>query len=268
MPEPPRNSILSVPFNVVVDLIGRKAMDSLHYIAELTSFTFGTFFSSHTRGPTRQSVATQIIFSGVDALPAITLVSVAIALSVTAQFILLLQSFTTEKEVIQITTRIIAEEFSPLLTAIILIGRSGSAITVDLGNMRLNHEIRGLELLGINIRDFFALPRMIGLALSQLTLAVYFSGTVMVGGIIFTALIDSPSNYKYLFILLDALTPYHLVIFLIKNLLFGLMIGAIACFHGMRVHYSITELPQQTQQAIVNSLVLVFILDGFIAIAT
>ena len=90
----------------------------------------------------------------------------------------------------------------------------------------------------------------------------------MVFGIIFSALQDSPSNYKYLFILADSFLPYELIIFIFKNLLFGLIIGATACFHGLRVEQSVTELPQQTQQAIVNSLLIIFIVDGLIAVTT
>ena len=77
----------------------------------------------------------------------------------------------------------------------------------------------------------------------------------------------SGTNYKYLLILLDAFTPPELLVFLLKNLLFGLIMGAVACFHGLQVEKSITELPQQTQQAIVNSLVLIFVFDGLFVIA-
>jgi len=260
---------IPVSITATVDFIGRKAIDAVLYIVKLFSFTLSSLFSWRSKENlsriNRRPLVSQIIFGGVDALPTISIISLAIALSVTAQFILLLQTFTTEREVIQVISQIVAQELAPLLTAIILIGRSGSAIAVDLGNMRLHNEIRGLELLGIDIQHLFVLPRILGLAFSQFTLAVYFSGIVMVGGIIFSALLDSPSNYKYLFILIEAFTPYELLIFLIKNLLFGLIIGAVACFHGLRVELSVTELPQQTQQAIVNSLVLIFVFDGLIA---
>lgn len=257
---------------MIIDLIGQKTISALLYAWRLFAFTLSSLFSIRSSGGSRprnhQRLVSQIIFSGVDALPTITILSLAIAFSLAAQFLLMLQSLTSEKEVIQVVSQIIAQELAPLLTAIILIGRSGSAITVDLGNMRLHQEIRGLELLGVNIKEFFVLPRILGLAFSQFTLAIYFSGMVMVAGIIFSALLDSPSNYKYLFLLAHSFTPYELLIFIVKNLLFGIIIGAIACFHGLRVEHSVTELPQQTQQAIVNSLVLIFIIDGLIAVAT
>jgi phospholipid/cholesterol/gamma-HCH transport system permease protein len=271
MASPQKINLLSVPFTALVDVIGRKSIDTVRYLLQLFIFSIRSLGAWRATGKVshinRRSIVSQIIFSGIDALPVITIISLALALSVTAQFILLLQAFTTEKEVIRVITQIVAQEFAPLLSAIILIGRSGSAITVDLGNMRLHDEIQGLELLGIDIREFFVLPRMLGLAFSQFALAVYFSGIVMVFGVIFSALLDSPSNYKYLLLLLDAFTPSELLVFLLKNLLFGLIMGAVACFHGLRVEKSITELPQQTQQAIVNSLVLIFVFDGLFVIA-
>lgn len=263
-------NILKIRITKIVDFLGRKALNSLRYIAKLSSFTVETLIEWKNK-PSRinqRPIVSQIIFSGIDALPAITILSLAIALSITAQSILLLQTFTTEKDVIQILTQLVALEIGPLLTAIILIGRSGSAIAVDLGNMRLHKEILGLELLGINIKQFFVLPRILGVALSQFALAVYFSGIAMIVGIIFSALMDSVSNYKYLFILSDALTPFDLIIFSLKNLIFGLIIGITACFHGLSVERSATEVPQQTQRAIVNSLILIFTFDGLIAVLT
>jgi len=250
----------------IVDAIGRHSIEALLYIFRLMGFIISALLSIRKRGHgirgQKRPLASQIIFSGVDSLPAITIISLAIALTVTAQFILLLQSLTSEKEVVRLLTQLVAQELAPLITAIILIGRSGSAITVDLGNMRIHKEIRGLELLGINIMDFFVFPRIAGMALSQVALAVYFTAIVMGAGVIFAALLDSPSHYKYLFILGSAFSPADLLYFLLKNLLFGTFIGAIACYHGLRVELSVTEMPQQTQQAIVNSMVFVFVLDG------
>lgn len=261
----------SFSFNHFSGMLGRRTIISLFYVIDLLAFISSVLHSWHqSRGTisraTRQSVISQVIFSGIDALPAISFLSLAIGLSVTMQFIFLLQSFATQQEITAILTQVIALELGPLLTAIIMIGRSGSAITVDLGNMTLNQEVAGLELLGIDVKRFFVLPRLLGVALSQLALAIYFSTLALVIGIIFAALLDSSSNFEYLFRLVDAFEPLPLLVFIIKNLIFGLIIAATACYHGLRVGVSMTELPQETQRAIVNSLLLVFLLDGLAAL--
>lgn len=259
----------SVPVTSIIDSIGANTIASVIYVQQLLLFTWRVLFSfsatGQNHGLRRRPIVNQIVFSGIDALPSIIILSLAIAISVTTQFILMLESLTSEREVIQVLSKIVAQELAPLLTAIILIGRSGSAITVELGNMRVNKELNSLELLGIDINQFFAMPRVLGVMFSQFALTVFFAGIVMVGGIIFSALLDSLSNYKYLFLLVESFTPVELIVFVIKNFLFGLIIGSTACFHGFRVSNLATEVPQQTQQAIVNSLILVFVFDGVTA---
>jgi phospholipid/cholesterol/gamma-HCH transport system permease protein len=252
-------------------MIGRSAIDAMLYVVDITVFIMEAMRDWKRHGGVfnragRQSVITQIIFSGVDALPTITVLSIAIGVSVTAQLIFLLQTFATENEITYVLTRVVALELGSLLTAIIVIGRSGSAIAVDLGNMTLNQEVEGLELLGVDVNNYFVTPRLLGVAFSQLALAIYFASLALLVGITIAALVDNTANFKHLFALANAFEPQELIIFLIKNLLFGLIIGATACFHGLRVGVSVTEVPQETQRAIVNSLILIFLLDGLFAL--
>jgi phospholipid/cholesterol/gamma-HCH transport system permease protein len=213
-------------------------------------------------GIIKNAIVTQIIFSGIDSLiPTILLMSISIGLSVTAQLIMTLQAYGSEKEVINLMIRFVALELSPLLTAIIIICRSGSAVAVDLGNMSLNKEIKGLELLGIDSLVYVAFPRLVGITISQIVLAVYFSTLSVILGIFFSVLADSTANFKYLFILINSLSPIELVKFAAKNSLFGLIIGANACFHGLKVESSVTEVPQKTQTAIVHCLISMFIVN-------
>lgn len=209
----------------------------------------------------------QVIFSGIDALfPTLLILSLLISVSVTAQLILFLQSFATEKEVITLLTQFVALQLSPTLTAIVLIARSGSAIAVDLGNMSINHEIKGLKLLGIDPYIYLAYPRLIGLAISQIALAVYFSVFSMLLGILFSGLLGSPSNFKYFFILIDSFSSTELILFVIKNGISGIAIAAYACFFGLNVKKSVTEVPQATQKAIVTSLMAIFFINALFAL--
>jgi phospholipid/cholesterol/gamma-HCH transport system permease protein len=190
----------------------------------------------------------------------------AIGLSVTAQLIFIVQVFAEDADVVRLLVELVALELGSLVTAFVLIGRSGSAIAIDLGNISLHREAEGLEILGINVNDFFVLPRLGGMAISQLVLAVYFSTLAIVTGIAFAAMLESTTNFKYLFAVASAFDLIELAAFVVKNLLFGLIIGATACFHGLNVGVSATEVPQEAQRAIVNALILVFLLDGVFAL--
>lgn len=261
----------TTPLGVVTGAVGRQALRIPHYLLDLTTFILRAFRewrhqSNLFNHATYMSVVVQVIFSGVDALPAITLLALASGLSITYQLITTVQVFGTTTDVVNLLTQIVALEFGSLLTAITLIGRSGSAITVDLANMKQNREIEGLELLGINVNHFFITPRLLGTTIAQLVLAVYFSIISLISGVMVTALLGGSSYLNYLTEIPLAFNPNDLLLFLLKNSFFGLLIGASACFHGLRVELSPTEVPQQTQRAIVNSLTLVFLLDGLFAL--
>lgn len=258
-------------FNLISGMVGWQALRLPHYILELTLFTLQALreWREHSNLRNRASYSSfisQMIFTGIDALPPIILLGIASGISITSMLLNNVQIFGTTSDIVSILTEVVALELGSLLTAIILVGRSGSAIAIDLGNMKLNREIEGLELLGININHLFITPRLLGTTISQLVLAIFFSSLSVVSAIVFNASFYSTSYWKYLSEIPLAFDPADLFLFVVKNLMFGLIIGVTACYHGLRVQNSVTEIPQQTQRAIVNSLSMIFILDGLFAL--
>ena len=255
-------------FLQLFDRIGYSVVSTVFIELKLILFVSTTFRrglgfmhnNAHNR-VIRDAIVTQIIFSGIDSfIPTLLLVSIATGIS-TAELILTLQSFGSEKEVINLLIKSLALELGPLLTAIVVICRSGSAVAIDVGNMAINKEIKALELLGIDALIYLAFPRLLGITISQIILAIYFSSLSIVLGVFFSVLLESSSNFKYFSILIASITPVELMAFLIKNLFFGLIIGSNACFHGLNVKYSVTEVPQETQKAIIHSLVSVLVIN-------
>jgi phospholipid/cholesterol/gamma-HCH transport system permease protein len=252
---------------------GRRSLALGAYILDLTTIKFRAFmdWGGNARvfnRATLQTLIGQLIFTGVDALPVITLLALAVGLSITSQILALGQALGSEGDMAALLSNIVGVELSSLLTAIVLIGRSGSAIAVDLGSMKLRREVEGLEMLGINVNEFFIAPRIIGAALAQFTLAIYFAAVALFGGVFLNGLIFSVQRSHELKRLAETMPPEQLAVFALKNLLFGVTIAGTACYHGLRVRNSPTELPQQTQRAIVNSLMLVFLADGLLAVAS
>jgi phospholipid/cholesterol/gamma-HCH transport system permease protein len=258
--------MLRLPISFI-GLTGHFTLRLLSYLYDLACFivrAFGEwrgktlFFSRTTPSP----VVSQIIFTGIDALPIITVLGLITGFIITFRLISLFDAIGASENMIPILIDLVGLELGPLIVALILVSRSGSAIAVDLGNMKLHGEIEALELLAITISDMLTVPRMIGLAISQLVLAVYFTTIALAGGIMISAILLSANYFKYLGELLHKLSPALIITFMMKNLLFGIFIGATACFHGLSVRSSPTEIPQQTHRAIVNGLILVFIIDA------
>ncbi len=250
---------------------GHRCITAAAYFFELTAFIRGSVagwwqWRRHFNRATHRSLLRQIIFSGVDALPVVTLLAVGVGVIFTGQMIHLTSDFTAQADIIRNLSFLITYEIGPLLTAMILIARSASAIAVDLGNMQQQGEIEALELLGININDYLIAPRLVAAAISQLVLAIYFSGIALYGGILFAGSYYSSSYLRYASQAVYALSPAPLLLFILKNLLFGFVIAGTACFHALNLKRSPTEVPQQTQRAIVNALSLVFIFDSLLAI--
>ncbi|MGM0593475.1 MAG: MlaE family ABC transporter permease [Pseudomonadota bacterium] len=261
------------PMTALAGATGRQLLRLPNYLVELTAFLLAALRdwrqgSQLLNRATYSSLVGQVIFGGIDALPAITLLALASGLGIVSQLIVTVQVFGETQDVVKVLTQVVALELGSLLTAIVLIGRSGSAIAVDLGNMKLHREIEGLELLGINVNHFFITPRLLGTTLSQTVLAVYFSVLTVFSGVAVAALFVNAGYFKYLAEIPLAFTPGDLVIFVLKNMIFGLLIGTVACYHGLRVGRSPTEVPQQAQRAVINSLTLIFVLDGLVALVS
>ena len=254
----------------LVEMIGKtttqfiiNAVELVFFIVTVLRRGFSFIHKNKQNTLIKNAVVREIIFDGVDTLiPTILVMSIIIGLSVTAQLIIALQALGSETEVVIILIRFVALELSPLLTAIVVICRSGSATAIVFGNMSINQEVKGLELLGIDVLVYLAFPCLLSKAVSQVSLSVYFAVLSVALGIFFSAIFDSPANLKYFSILTDSIEPMELLFYLIKNMLFGVIIGGNACFHGLSVRLSVTEVPQRTQKAIMNSLLYVLVINA------
>ncbi len=257
--------------NILTGLTGHYAIRMAGYMCNLAAFTFRAFADWRLkrgllkRG-TYSPLVSQIIFTGIDAMPVITVLGMLTGFIITFRLIALFDTVGGTENMTAILIDLVGLELGPLIAAIILVSRSGSAIAVDIGNMKLHGEIESFELLGININDLLTTPRIIGSAISQLVLATYFTIIALAGGILISATLLSVNYFKYLGELMHKLGPLILVTFMLKNILFGILIGAAACFHGLQVQSSRTEIPQQTQRAIMHSLILIFLLDAMIMV--
>lgn len=259
---------LSMPLPDFVAWTGRGTLRALYFVLDLTVFIAKAVRSGLSAGkPGRRALVAQIIFTGIDALPVLTLLALAIGVSITAQILSLGEALGSTRDVTRLLVSVVGMELGSLLTAFLLIGRSGSAIAVDLGNMKLHREVEALELLGIDLMDFFVAPRILGVAISQAVLAVWFYVVALFGGVLLSGVLLNRHHFSYLRPLAQQFDATQIVVYVSKNLLFGLIIAGTACFRALAIGVSPTEVPQQTQRAIVTSLVLIFVIDGLFALA-
>jgi phospholipid/cholesterol/gamma-HCH transport system permease protein len=258
--------------NTLTGWPGRKLIGNILYVISLVTFStlaIRDWLSKNKLFDSRSYSTTvaQIIFTGVDALPTITFLGLATGFIFTFRLISISNTLGGTEDISNLLITVICLSAGPFLAAIIIISRTGSAIVVDLGNMKLHGEIEALENMGININDYLVAPRIISTAISQLAITVYFTVIALLCGILISAVFVNPAHFNFIFKISNSFTPYLMSIFVIKNLIFGYVIATVACYNGLRVQNSATEVPQRTTASIVQSLSFVFVIDALLTFA-
>lgn len=255
------------------DWIGRRCIESVFYIIDLTYFLLSAFSiwrpQRHVLNRAVYSVfLDQLVLHGINAIAIISFLAIVVGISIASQLVFIIVSITGAKDLIEILARLVLSEVGPLITGVVLVGRSCSGIVVDLGNARVAGEIKPLLYFGVNLNDYFVLPRIVSMVISQVILALYFSAVMLLFGMLFSVLIYDLSVHESLRELLNLVTLDSFFRFVLKNILFGLSIGTLACFHGLAVKNSATEVTEQMHKAVVRSIVFLFLLDSYFIIFT
>jgi phospholipid/cholesterol/gamma-HCH transport system permease protein len=202
-------------------------------------------------------VSSQIYFTGWQAMPLITILALASGGVVILQSASNLNLFGGGQMIGNLLVVIVVRELGPLLTALVVVARSGTAVASEVGNMRANREIEALECMGINPLSYIVFPRILGGVLSVVCLSIYFVLIALLGGFVITKLIHDMSFSFYMDSLARAVAVEDVWLFLLKNSFSGMIIFVISCYQGLSVRKSPTEVPVVTTQAVVKSIIYV-----------
>lgn len=246
----------------VVDGWGSSILSGLVYTVRVLEMIYlsvrAAFFDQAQGLRTIVSVVSaQIYFTGWQALPLISVLALASGSIVIMQSQAQLSLLGGSEMIGNLLVVIIVREISPLLTALIVIARSGTAVASEIGNMRVNREIEALEVMGINPLSYVVFPRLAGGIISVLCLAFYFTLIALVGGFLVTRLVDDTPFTFYADSLARAFAFEDVLLFLLKNTFSGAIIFTVSCYQGMQVKLGPHEVPQVTTKAVVNSVIYV-----------
>jgi phospholipid/cholesterol/gamma-HCH transport system permease protein len=209
------------------------------------------------RAPVRHVLARQLYFTGLESLLLVVLIGVALGAIVVAQ---LHYNFgQSGAGTLRLLAQLLLSELAPLLTALILIARSSSAMASELAAMRVNNEIWSLTQFGINPAHYLVLPRVTGMLLASFLLAVYLSMAALLTAALMMFGANALGEIRFLG---DSLPVLNMLGGLAKIALFGITIAAIACRTGLRAGHDMTEIPRAASRAVVSSLLVVFVLDA------
>lgn len=207
----------------------------------------------------------QVRFTGLDALWLVSGTALLLGAVTLIQAFSQLSGLGAENYIGTLMVLIILRELGPLLTAVLVIGRSATAIAAELGAMQLNGEVDALAAHGVNPYQYLLLPRWLGVLVSVFALVVYFDALALGGGFLVAKLKYGVTFGFYMDSVRQALSNRDFAATLLKVGLFSGVIAFHACHFGLRIRRSQTEIPQAVTKTVVSALVAVFALDGLIA---
>jgi phospholipid/cholesterol/gamma-HCH transport system permease protein len=201
----------------------------------------------------RRVLLAQILFTGFQAVTLVGAIGALLGATIVIQTELMVPA--ADSALIgKVLVAVVLRELAPLLTAIIVAGRSGTAIATELGNMQVNREILALTALGIDPARFIVLPRLVSAAVSVVVLMVYFTAIALLSTAGLGLAVSSAGSESLLAGIRAALTPYDFALFFGKGVGLGLLVGWLSCHYGLGVRSSPTEVPQMASRAVVMSL--------------
>jgi len=155
----------------------------------------------------------------------------------------------------------VTREMGPLLTAVILAGRSGAAFAAEIGTMKLNEEIDALEVHGFDITGYLVLPRVFALMVAGPLLTMLSNATGILGGLVTSKVTLDLPPASFLHEAQKALSPGDIYTGLIKGAVFGAFVGLIGCFRGLQTGLGAGSVGIQTTSAVVTGIFMVIFLD-------
>ena len=218
------------------------------------------------RRHTLRTLARQVRFTIVGATPLIAVLGAVIGGVVIAQAQAFGIKFGLSKSLGDLLSTLIIRELGPLFTAIIVVGRSGTAIVTELATAQVLGEMTALEAAGLDPMQVVVLPRVLACAIGVAVLTVYFDVAALIGGLGATWWLAHLPPDDFLASLRVAVAESDLGRVLIKSLAAGAGIGTICCWSGLRAGNSPSTIPQSVTRGTVRSLGYVYILAALFAL--
>lgn len=254
----------------MISALGRRTLSLFITTCDLIVLIAGVFTSivaviAKGRRPVIQVCLKQIFFTGNEAFKVILVISIAVGIAIIAQM-----SNVTDAGrgslIGKVFVWIVIREIAPLITALVVIARSGSAIAIELGQMKLKGEIEYLEALGIPGEHYLLMPRIVGVGIALFILNIYFDLLAVASGFFFARIgWQIPLSHIKQGII-SVLTLNELLVSCSKSALFGVVIATVSCRAGLNVGDSITQIPQAGTKAVIQSMIIIFVVDVLISL--
>jgi phospholipid/cholesterol/gamma-HCH transport system permease protein len=254
-----------------LDEVGEATVETLHDIKDFITFLghlFATFFYAFTHPRTIRFKETvyHIHQSGFNALVIIAMTSFLVGMVIAYQGAVELAKFGADIFIVDTVGISIVRELGPMITAIVIAGRSGSAYTAEIGAMKITEEIAAMRTMGFDPYNFLVLPRIFALMIA-LPLLIFFSDIIgILGGMVASEMVTGISYDQFISRLYEVLEVKHYILGMIKGPVFAFVIAAIGCFRGFQVSDNTESIGLHTTASVVNSIFMVIAFDALFSV--
>ena len=249
-----------------VGALGRGTQQSVNRLMELCALTCQVVAVAFPlprtgRRMIRRVIVEQVYFTAVQALPVIIPVALIIGTTMIVQFSQLSGAVDLGKVVVLLVLR----EIGPLITAVIVILRSATAVTIEMSYMRVLHEIDALEMAGIDPLHTVCFPRLVGITTAIVSLIMVFDLLAIIGGYAVVKGFTRLPVEGFFQQIAKGVMGADIAVGLLKGLLFGITITVTCLYHGLGRKTQITQVPVATSRAAVDCFFYCLVINIFIS---
>jgi phospholipid/cholesterol/gamma-HCH transport system permease protein len=235
-----------------------KALSTLNMLFSMSALLFDTFYAAVRRGRTpnlslMSQINRQILYTGVEAFWLIVLIALLCGSAIVLVAMLNMPRFGVGEYFSQILVIVVVGELAPFAAALVVVGRSGSALAAYIGTMRVSREVDALEVMGIDPIQFIVQPAFVGIVVSVACLNVYFISTAILGGLIVTQFATGTPFGIFFGDVLEVLRFRDVAFTILKSVAFGLIVALVSSWHGLQVR-NVRGVPMAAINAVVGSM--------------
>jgi phospholipid/cholesterol/gamma-HCH transport system permease protein len=218
-----------------------------------------------------RSLRTEDTFScmqrtGVDALPIVCLISFLLGLIMAFMSSVQLKQFGANIYVASLVSLSMVRELGPIMTAIIVAGRSGSSFAAEIGTMKISEEVDALFTMGFDPTRFLVLPKLIAAVIVVPMLTLFSDVFAILGGLLVGVTMLDLTTSSYMSQTMKTLSSFDITLGLVKSGVFAMLIAWIGCLRGFQVQGGAASVGQATTSAVVSSIFLIILTDSMFSV--
>jgi len=263
--------VIAPPKQTILEIIGQNTVEIYKDLKDFVTFLghlFSAFFHTliHPGDMRLKEMVYHIHRSGFNALLIIGLSAFLVGLVIAYQSGVQLAKFGADLFIVDTVAISITRELGPMITAIVIAGRSGSSYTAEIGAMKITEEIAAMRTMGFDPYYFLVLPRIFALMIA-LPLLIFFADIMgIIGGMVASNMQLNISMGQFIERLNEVLEVKHYILGMIKGPVFAFLIAAVGCYRGLQVSENTESIGLHTTASVVNSIFLVIAFDALFSV--